>query len=297
LGSPPEPYGIVYSPADIAQLTRRAEELLVTIVPEIDIPGHSYAVLQAIPELRDPSDIGVCRSHQGFPNNTLNPAVPKTYDFLQTVLDELARLFVSPWIHIGGDEVPEDAWLGSPLARALMRDHGWNNVVQLQSHFLRRVQEMLRCLGRRTGAWEEAALGGGIDARDSYLVAWQKSASGITLAEQGYDVVLAPVEAYYLNMAQSDDWWDPGASWGGTVPLERSIAYDPGGGWPKEIQARLLGVQACLWSEKLDDRRLFDRIAFPRLSAIAESAWTPSSGKDFGRFQAMHALMPGLSVE
>jgi hexosaminidase len=95
-----------------------------------------------------------------------------------------------------------------------MRDHGWNNVVQLRSHFLRRVQEMLRCLGRRSGAWEEAALGGGIDARDSYLVAWQKSASGIALAEQGYDVVLAPAEVYYLNMAQSDDWWDPGASWG-----------------------------------------------------------------------------------
>jgi len=178
-----------------------------------------------------------------------------------------------------------------------MQDHGWKHVAQLQSHFLRRVQEMLRRLGRHTGAWEEAALGGGIDARDSYLVAWQNSANGITLAEQGYDVVLAPAEAYYLNMAQSDDWWDPGASWGGTVPLERTYAYDPGGGWPKQIQAQLLGVQACLWSEKLDDRWLFNRIAFPRLSAIAESAWTPSVGKDIGRFQVMHALMPGLNVE
>ena len=297
LGSPPEPYGIIYSPADIAELTRRAEQLLVTIVPEIDIPGHSYALLQALPELRDPSEIGVYRSFHGFPNNALNPAVPKTYDFLQTVFDELGRLFPSPWIHIGGDEVPEHAWLGSPLARALMQDHGWKHVAQLQSHFLRRVQEMLRRLGRHTGAWEEAALGGGIDARDSYLVAWQNSANGITLAEQGYDVVLAPAEAYYLNMAQSDDWWDPGASWGGTVPLERTYAYDPGGGWPKQIQAQLLGVQACLWSEKLDDRWLFNRIAFPRLSAIAESAWTPSVGKDIGRFQVMHALMPGLNVE
>jgi hexosaminidase len=297
LGSPPEPYGIVYSPADIAQLTRRAEQLSVTIVPEIDIPGHNFAVLQAIPELRDPSEIGVYRSFHGFPSNALNPAVRTTYDFMQTVFDELARLFPSPWIHIGGDEVPEKAWLGSPLARALMQDHGWNHVVQLQSHFLRRVQEMLRRLGRRTGAWEEAALGGGIDVRDSYLVAWQKSESGIALAEQGYDVVLAPAEAYYLNMAQSDDWWDPGASWGGTLPLERIYAYDPGGSWPKQIQARLLGVQACLWSEQLDDRRLFDRLAFPRLSAIAESAWTPSIAKDIGRFQVMHALMPGLNVE
>jgi hexosaminidase len=297
LGSPPEPYGIVYSPADIAQLTRRAEQLSVTIVPEIDIPGHSYAVLQAIPELRDASEIGVYRSFHGFPNDALNPAVPKTYDFLQAVFDEVARLFSSPWIHIGGDEVPGDAWLGSPLARALMQDHCWNDVAQLQSHFLRRMQEMLRRLGRRTGAWEEAALGGGIDSRESYLVVWQKAASGITLAQQGYDVVLAPADACYLNMAQSDDWWDPGASWGGTVPLEGCYEYDPGGDWPKEMHARLLGVQACLWSEKLDDRRLLDRMVFPRLCAIAESAWTPSVGKDIGRFRALHTLMPGLSVE
>src|SRR5262249_9860785 len=154
------------------QLTGRAEQLSITIVPEIDIPGHSYAVLQAMPELRDPSEIGVYRSFHGFPNNALNPAVLKIYDFLQTVIDELASLFSSPWIHIGGDEVPADAWLGSPLARAVMQEHGWSDVVQLQSYFLRRVQEMLRCVGRRTGAWEEAALGGGIDARDSYLVAW-----------------------------------------------------------------------------------------------------------------------------
>ena len=78
---------------------------------------------------------------------------------------------------------------------------------------------------------------------------------------------------------------------------ERSYAYDPGGGWPKQIQPRLLGVQACLWSEKRDDRPLFDRIAFPRLSAIAESAWTPSVGKDIGRFGVIHSLMPGLNVE
>jgi hexosaminidase len=297
LGSPPEPCGIVYSPLDIARLTGRAEQVLVTIVPEIDIPGHSYAVLQAMPELRDRSETGVYRSFHGFPNNALNPAVPKTYEFLQTVFDELVRLFPSPWIHIGGDEVPEDAWLGSPLARALMREHGWNDVVELQSHFLRRMQDMLGRLGRRTGAWEEAALGGGIDPRDSYLVAWQKSASGITLAEQGYNVVQALAEAYYLNMAQSDDWWDPGASWAGALPLDRCYAYDPGGDWPKHLQARLLGVQACLWSEKIGDPRLFDRITFPRLSAIAESAWTPSDRKDIGRFLAMHALMPGLSLE
>ncbi len=297
LGSPSEPYGIIYSREDIARLTRRAEQLFITIVPEIDIPGHSYCVLQAIPELKDPSETAIYRSIQNSADNVLNPAVRETYDFLEAVFDEVARLFPSPWIHVGGDEVPGDAWRGSPLARRLMQKRRWHEVSQLQSYFLRRVQQILRGLGRRTGAWEEAALGGGIDARNSYLVAWQKSASGVALAEQGYDVVLAPGEAYYLDMAQSDDWWEPGASWAGTVSPERCYAYDPGGDWPDQLKPRLLGVQACLWSENLHDRRLFNHMTFPRLSAIAESAWTPSNRKHFGRFMAVRTLMRGAGIE
>jgi len=156
---------------------------------------------------------------------------------------------------------------------------------------------MIRGVGRGIGAWEEAALGGGIDQSDSYLVAWQKSASGIVLAEQGYDVVLAPGQAYYLDMAQSDDWWEPGASWAGTVSLERWYTYDPAYDWPDEIKDRLLGVQACLWSDNLHDKRLFDYMAFPRLSALAESAWTASARKNFGRFRATHTLIRGVPSE
>jgi hypothetical protein len=113
LGSPSEPYGIIYSRQDIARLTRRAEQLFITIVPEIDIPGHGYCVLQAIPELRDPSETGMYRSIQNSADNVLNPAVRETYDFLEAVFDEVARMFPSPWIHVGGDEVPGDAWRGS----------------------------------------------------------------------------------------------------------------------------------------------------------------------------------------
>ena len=109
--------------------------------------------------------------------------------------------------------------------------------------------------------------------------------------------MLAPGEAYYLDMARSDDWWEPGASWAGTVSPERCYAYDPGGDWPDELKPRLLGVQACLWSENLHDRRLFDHMTFPRLSAIAESAWTPSNRKHFGRFMAVRTLMPGAGIE
>ena len=204
LGSGVARYGGVYSAAEIGALVVHADALGIAIVPEIDIPGHCYCVLQAIPSLRDPDETGIYRSIQGFPNNCLNPAVEKSYEFLEAVFATIAGLFPAPWIHVGGDEVPHDAWLGSPMARALMAEHGWTEIYQLQSHFLKRVQGIIRGLGKKTGAWEEAALGGGVEATDSYLVAWRKSASGLALAEAGYDVVLAPAEHAYFDMAQSD---------------------------------------------------------------------------------------------
>jgi len=134
--------------------------------------------------------------------------------------------------------------------------------------------------------------GGGIGAEGAYLVAWRRSESGRHLAEAGYDVVLAPAEHVYFDMAQSDDFWDPGASWAGTVPLAATYAFDPGEDWPKALRSRLMGVQSCLWSENLGDRSLFDHLVFPRLSALAETAWTPREKKSWTRFLAVHPLMP-----
>lgn len=298
LGSGPARTGGLYTRADLAGLVSHADDLAVTVVPEVDIPGHCYCVLQALPSLRDPAETGVYRSIQYFPNDALNPAVPQVYDFLETVFAELAGIFPSPWLHVGGDEVADDAWLGSPLALALMKERGWTEVHQLQSLVLRRAQEIVRALGRGVGAWEEAAHGGGIDSTGSYLVAWRKSESGLALAKQGYDVVMAPAERYYLDIAQSTEWWEPGASWAGTVPLEATYQYEPGGDWPDEAKPHLIGVQACLWSENMHDRPLVDHMIFPRMPAMAETAWSPSHRKDYRRFTAIEPLLfrPGEKV-
>ena len=295
LGSPFERHGGIYDEAEIAGLVGHGRELGIEIVPEIDMPGHCHCVLQALPQLRDPGETGVYRSVQYFPNNALNPAREETYAFLEAVLAQVARLFPGPHIHIGGDEVSAQAWSGSPQAQALMDEKGWTDAFQLQSHFLKRVQEIVRRLGKRTGAWEEAALGGGVDPKDSYLVVWTESGPGRALAEAGYQVVMAPAEHAYFDMAQSDEWWDPGASWAGTVTLADTYGFDPGHDWPAEAQPKLMGVQACLWSENLADRRLFDHLMFPRLSALAETGWTQRAGKDFARFLAIQSLMPVTS--
>lgn len=293
LGSGPEPYGGIYSRDELDALVRRAGELGIVVIPEVDIPGHCYCALQALPRLRDPAETGVYRSIQFFRNDALNPAVPAVYEFLEAVFAEVAARFPSPWLHVGGDEVADDAWLNSPMARALMAEKGWTEVPQLQSHFLTRAQAIVRALGRNVGAWQEAAHGGGIGAEGSYLVAWLKSESGLALARQGYDVVMAPAEHYYLDMAQSEEWWEPGAGWAGTVSPETTYAGDPGGDWPDAERARILGIQACLWSENMHEPRLIDHMLFPRMPAMAETAWTPRGRKDYTRFAAIAPLLYG----
>lgn len=292
-GSPFSTYGIVYSKGDIGRLVSHADALGIVVVPEIDIPGHCLCVLRALPELADPDEPPASyRAVQYYPNNALNPAREEVYAFITEVMKTVAELFPSPWIHLGGDEVSDKAWMQSPQALKALKGQNWNDTFGLQSQFLRRVQNIVRDLGRQTGAWDEAAYGGGIDARDTFVVAWQKSEVGLKLASEGYKVVLAPAEYCYFDMAQSEDWWEPGATWAGHVSPETCYSFDPAQDWPEDLRGQCLGIQSCLWSENLADKRLFDRMMFPRLSAVAETAWTPREKKNFARFSALHPLMP-----
>jgi hexosaminidase len=296
LGSPFEKHGLVYRAADVTAMVDHGLSLGIQTIPEIDIPGHCYCVLKALPQLADPDETGIYRSVQYFPNNALNPALEETYTFLEAVVKTLVDLFPAKWIHIGGDEVADEAWSGSPQARSMQGPNGWQGTFELQSHFLKRIQSLLKKYGKDTGAWEEAALGGGVDPDRSYLVAWKRSESGRDLALAGYEVVLAPAEHAYFDMAQSTEWWEPGASWAGTVSVETCYAFDPAHDWPAEVQDKLIGVQSCLWSENLSNRTLFDHLTYPRLSAIAETAWSPREAKDFARFMAIQTLMPKANL-
>ena len=275
-------------------LVAHAAGLGIEIIPEIDIPGHCYCVLRALPQLCDPGENRIYyRSVQYFPNNALNPAVDATWTFLGDVFDTLVDIFPARYIHAGADEVAEGAWLESPLARALGEKlFGKVETFSLQSYFLKRVQEMLRERGRDIAVWEEGALGGGLDVDGALLVAWKESKSGRALAEQGYQVVLAPAEHYYLDIARSTEWWEPGASWAGTVTLRDTYDYEPGGDWPDTLKDQLAGVQTCLWSENLATPGLFAHLVYPRISAMAETAWSASERKDFDRFRAIQDLMP-----
>lgn len=293
LGAPPQRSGGFYTRRQLIDLVAFARHCGMETIPEIDVPGHCYAVLVALPRLKDRGENAEYRSIQGFPNNSLNNAVPEVREFADTVFDELMAVFPGKWIHVGADEVPDDAWLGSPAAKARMAEIG-GGVPELQADFLRRLHERIRAAGRITGAWEEGAHGGGIPPEGSYLVAWRDTKIGSELAAKGYDVVMSPGQAYYLDMSRSTDWWEPGASWAGVSSLENTYRYDPLDGFAPEHRGRMIGVQACIWSESMADRRIFQRLVFPRISAIAETGWTPESSRSFARFSAATRFLPRL---
>lgn len=294
LGSGPDATGGYYTKSAIREIVALADDLGIDVVPEIDMPGHCYSVLQALPWLRDPEEKGEYFSIQGFPNNCLNPAREETYRFVETVLAELVELFPSQTIHVGADEVPVDAWTGSPQAKARLAELGGETAAVLQADFLRKAQAFLTAKGRTTGAWEEAAHGGGIEKSNCYLNGWHTVEISAQLAAEGYDIVVCPGPVYYLDMANSPEWSEPGAGWAGWSEPEKLYEFDPVEGWSPEQKKHFLGIQTCIWSEPMTDRGIFDRLVFPRISAMAETAWTKTEAKSWTRFKAVAGLMPVL---
>ena len=299
LGSGAARAGGYYTKQAVRHIVAYAATLGISVIPEFDIPGHSYAALLALPWLRDPAENNAYESVQAFTNNCLNPAREETYIFVNTVLKELIELFPDRIIHIGADEVPDDAWSHSPQAQALLkilRNEGAadNDAAVLQAYFLKRVQSMLREHGIRVGAWQEAAHGCGIDNNNSYLIGWREVDASRALVEQGYHIVVSPGQAYYLDMAQSGEWAEPGAGWAGWAEPQKTYQFDPFDGIDAAQHDHVLGVQACIWSEPMANRRLFDRLIFPRLSAVAEAGWTTAERKSWTRFKASVGLMPIL---
>ncbi|WP_372799960.1 beta-N-acetylhexosaminidase [Paracoccus seriniphilus] len=293
-GDGPNGQSGAYSANDIATVLKHGRDLGIFVMPEVEMPGHAASLLASVPGLRDPDEPECSyRSVQGFTNNALNPGIAKSYEVAETLLDEARALFPGDIIHVGADEVDISAWAQSPAAQDFARKHGLTTTHELQAHFLRHVQAHLKAKGRRIGVWDEAAEGGGIAADSAVMFAWRTKEKTAELIEKGYDVVATPGQAYYLDMVESEGWDARGISWAGVSTPEASYAHEVSDGLP-DGPGRLLGVQAAIWCEYLHDVERINAIAFPRLAAVAESAWTPPAEKSAPRFFALSRLVPQL---
>ena len=288
LGSGPQRYGGYYSRADVARVVEYAAARGITVVPEIDIPGHCRACIESLPELlRDPEDNSRYLSVQFFDDNVLNPGLAGTYQFLETVLAEVCELFPGPYVHLGADEVPNGVWLDSAPCRALMQREGYSEPAELLGHLLCHAQQFLAAQGRTLVGWEEAAQSGKLE-RSAPICAWTGDAAINQLAEAGYPIISCPAPRAYLDLAWSDDPAEPGLHWAGTADLKACYETAP---FPPAIE-RAMGVQANLWSELIYDREKLEYMMFPRLLATAEWGWHGNAGNDWPEFRARaeHAL-------
>ena len=277
-----------YSKADVALVLSRARALNIEVLPEIEVPAHSHAMIKAVPGLRDPGDNGEEASVQGYIDNIVNPAVPATWDLLVPLAREVAGLFPFGLLHLGADEAPHGAWGGSPAVAALKAQEGLATSDDVQGWMLAKLASELGASGVRVAAWEEAAKGcqGGI-GNGALLFSWTGQGPGIEAARRGHDVVMCPAQNAYFDLAHSDDPEDWGAAWAGFVPLEKTVAWDPVPKGAEDIAARIAGVEACFWGEFTTADHQAEGMIAPRILGIATKGWEPAGRTDGALLRAL----------
>ena len=282
------PHGGFYTQHDLRELVAFAARLGVTLVPEIDVPGHMLAAIAAYPSLGNRPDRQLeVGTRWGVIEQVLN-VEESTVAVILDVLDEVLDVFPGDYIHVGGDECPRTEWAASARAQARRRELGLTSDDQLQSWFMGRLAEHLHRRGRRLIGWDEI-LDGGI-APGATVMSWRGEAGGITAARAGHDVVMSPENVVYLDHYQGDPASEPWAP-RGLNTLRRILDYDP---VPAELSAaqavHVLGVQANVWVEYIPTAAHLDYMVFPRLCALAEIGWGSASrsGAEFERRLGAH---------
>ncbi len=278
------PYGGFYTQEQIQEVVAYASERYITVVPEIDMPGHSMAAIAAYPELScDPTkSYKVAETWGGFTDNVLCPT-EENFKMIDEILQEVLGLFPGKYMHVGGDECNKTAWKASEFCRQLIIDRELKDENGLQSYFISRIERFVNSQGHSIIGWDEI-LEGGL-APNATVMSWRGEAGGIAAAKQGHDVIMSPGTAgMYFDHAQSKSTQEP-LSIGGFAPLAKTYKYDP---VPSELsrdeQKHIIGVQGNLWTEYIATPEKAEYMLLPRMLALAEVAWTPTANKNYKNF-------------
>jgi hexosaminidase len=275
------PHGGYYTLADLAEINAYAAQRMITVVPEIEVPGHASALLAACPELgagRPPAGGYQVLADWGIFPYLMSP-LPRTRDFLRDVFGELLEAVPAPYVHIGGDECVLDAWRDDPEVDSYRRQRGLAGPAELHAAFLREVADLLADdFGARAVVWDEGfASADGTPEQlraDTIVMAWRGLGIARRAAAAGHDVIAAPVLPTYFDYYQSDDDTEPGAI-GGPVTLADVAAFAPApGDWPQAARRHLIGTQFQVWTEYIRTGRELEYMIFPRACALADVAWS-----------------------
>jgi hexosaminidase len=276
-----KPHKGFYTQDQVREVVKYAEERYVTIIPEIEMPGHALAALAAYPELGcTGGPYGVAKIW-GVIEDVYCPT-EKTFKFIEDVLTEIIEIFPSKYIHIGGDECPKTSWKQSKFCQDLMKAQGLKDEHELQSYFIKRIDKFLTSKGKKLMGWDEI-LEGGLSP-NATVMSWRGTQGGIDAAKQNHDVVMTPNSYVYIDYYQSHAAFEPLAI-GGFLPLEKVYSYEPTPTELKPDEAKhILGAQVNLWTEYVATPEQAEYMAFPRACALSEVTWTPAVNKNFGDF-------------
>jgi hexosaminidase len=293
----PEPgekatYGGFYTHDQIRDVVHYAAKRNITIVPEIDFPGHSMAALAAYPELSTRKEPKFVNPGSTFAEwygngtfkmlieNTLNPADEKVYEFVDKVFTEVASLFPGTFIHMGGDECYHGYWEEDPEVQKFMKKQGLKDSHELQSYFVKRVEQIISSKGKRMIGWDEIMEGG--LAEGAAVMSWRGMEHGIEAARMGHDVVMTPTGYCYLDYTQGDHSVENPIY--ADLSLERTYSFEP---LPEGVDARhILGGQGNLWTEVIPNLPFAFYMTYPRAFALSEVFWSPKEHRDWSDFMA-----------
>jgi len=290
-------YGGYYTQEQIKEIVKYAADRHITVIPEIEMPGHASAAIAAYPELSCfPNESTRAPKNIAWSGDTIGKFVQQTwgvfpdifcptentFNFLENVLDEVMQLFPSTYIHIGGDEAPKDNWKRCAHCQKLIRKEGLKDEHELQSYFVQRIEKYLNSKGRKIIGWDEI-LEGGL-APNATVMSWRGEEGGIEAASDNHDVIMTPGGWMYFDHTQTKQ--EDSVTIGGFTPLEKVYKYQP---VPAKLDAskagHVLGAQANVWTEYMAYPSKVEYMIFPRMSALSEVLWTPESRKNWNRFK------------
>lgn len=282
------PHGGFYTQEEIKDVVKYASDHFITVIPEIEMPGHSYAALASYPELSCTGGPFEVSTQWKVHEDVYCAGNENTYEFLENILSEVIELFPATYIHIGGDEAPKTRWEKCPKCQAKIAVEHLKNEHELQTYMVKRIEDYLATKNRKLIGWDEITEGG--LSPNATVLCWRGFDGAITAAKQGHDVIIAHSKYTYLDHYQSEPSLEP-LAWAGLVPfgyttLQKSYSLEP---IPAELneneQKHILGLQAQLWLEYIRTTDHMDYMLFPRLSALSEVMWTPKELKNWEYFK------------